>query len=49
MLPGTADRVMLLDDRGDIADPVGGPIEQYEQVARQIEQALTKRLDEVSI
>lgn len=49
MSPASADRVKLLDESGDIADPVGGPVEHYEQVARQIEQALARRLDEVSI
>lgn len=49
MTPSAAGRVVLLDERGDIADPVGGPSEQYEQVAQQIEQALARRLEEVIV
>ncbi|MCB9856122.1 MAG: threonylcarbamoyl-AMP synthase [Phycisphaerales bacterium] len=47
--PSAAGRVQLLDEEGDIADPIGGPTEQYEQVARQIERALARRLEEVIV
>lgn len=49
MSPEAAERTLLLDENGDIADPVGGTGEQYEQVAQQIERALTRRLEEVSV
>lgn len=48
-LHGSTAIVELLDEQGDIADPVGGPVEQYEQVTRQIEKALARRLEEVAI
>lgn len=38
---------MLADD--DIGDPIGGPLEQYESVAKEIETALARWLDEVKI
>jgi len=41
------DRLMLLDEAGDIPDPIGGPASQYEQVAEQIERALARRLETI--
>lgn len=38
---------MLADD--DIGDPIGGPLAQYESVAKEIETALARWLDEVKI
>ncbi|MCA9257065.1 MAG: threonylcarbamoyl-AMP synthase [Phycisphaerales bacterium] len=49
MVPASVGRVALLDDQTDIADPIGGPTEHYEQVARQIERALARRLEEVNV
>ncbi len=45
MLPLPPDRLMLLDETGDIADPIGGPSAHYEQAAEQIERALERRLE----
>ena len=43
-----AHKVRLLSQR-DIGDPIGGPLEQYEAVAQEIEGALTTWLNEVQI
>jgi len=44
--PEMSDRVFTLrPDGGDIADPVGGSVELYEQCARQIEESLDKWFD----
>jgi L-threonylcarbamoyladenylate synthase len=45
--PEMAKKCVLLDENGDIADPVGGGIETYRQCAAQIEKALEKRLGEI--
>jgi protein-tyrosine phosphatase len=36
----------LLDERGDVADPIGGTLDDYRRCARQIREALERRLDE---
>lgn len=36
----------LLDERGDVADPIGGSLDDYRRCARQIRDALERRLDE---
>jgi len=46
--PRDAKKVRTLSDR-DIGDPIGGPLEQYESVAKEIEAALTRWLNEVKI
>jgi protein-tyrosine phosphatase len=43
------DRLMLLDESGDIADPIGGTASQYEDAAQQIERALAKRLENLDV
>lgn len=46
--PNLHDRVFTLRrDGGDISDPVGMPVEVYQQCAEQIDQELTKWLDEL--
>jgi len=45
--PSLADRATLLDPEGDIPDPIGGPYDLYEQTARRIEAAVTRRLQEL--
>lgn len=47
--PSDVGKAKLLDSDGDIADPIGGTIEDYEAVAQRITSALQKRLSEVSI
>ncbi|MCA9237794.1 MAG: threonylcarbamoyl-AMP synthase [Planctomycetales bacterium] len=39
----------LRPDGGDIADPIGGPLEVYKQCASQIEQALRERVEEIDL
>jgi protein-tyrosine phosphatase len=47
--PEMSDRVFTLrPDGGDIADPVGGSVELYEQCARQIEESLESWFDRLS-
>lgn len=46
--PEVAARTQTLRaDGGDIADPIGGPLEVYQQCAAQIEQALRQRVAEI--
>lgn len=47
--PGFGGKASLLDPEGDIADPIGGTIQEYEAVARRIERSLAARLDEVAL
>lgn len=49
MIPRAASKATVLSSRGDIADPVGGPMAEYERAAVEIEQALALRLDEVRV
>ncbi len=42
-------RASVLSPSGDIADPVGGPLSDYERAAVEIEQALAQRLEEVRL
>lgn len=43
------DRLMLLDESGDIADPIGGSASQYEETAQHIESALARRLESLDV
>jgi protein-tyrosine phosphatase len=46
--PSTAGRTKLLSRDGtDISDPIGGPLDRYEQCAKQIRQELIRRVDEL--
>ena len=47
LAPEAVDRCMLLDESGDIADPIGGGVEVYRICAEQIEKALKKRISEM--
>ncbi len=44
--PGADSRVMLLDQDGPVADPIGGGPAAYSQCASQIERAVERRLEE---
>lgn len=44
--PGAGARVELLSSAGAVADPMGGPAEQYAECAAQIEAAVLERLEE---
>jgi protein-tyrosine-phosphatase len=48
--PAAAPRVKLLNrDGSDICDPIGGPLERYEQCARQLRQEIAERLQEIDL
>jgi protein-tyrosine phosphatase len=48
MAPGSRAKVELLDSKGrNIADPIGSPVEAYEECARQIRSSLEERLESV--
>jgi hypothetical protein len=40
---------VLSRDEGDIADPIGGPVEYYERCAAQIKAELIARLAELEL
>lgn len=46
--PDAATKTQPLDPEGEIADPIGGPIGAYEEVAAQITRALERRINEVT-
>jgi protein arginine phosphatase len=47
--PANVGKAVPLDPDEDIADPIGGTIDDYEHAAEKIEAALRKRLEEVSL
>ncbi|MEX1224398.1 MAG: L-threonylcarbamoyladenylate synthase [Pirellulales bacterium] len=48
--PDAAERVDILClDGQDVSDPIGGPLELYEQAARQIQQQLEKRIEQLEL
>ncbi len=47
--PSHADKVVLLDSKGDVSDPIGGSLEEYERVAERIHKALEARINEVAV
>jgi protein-tyrosine phosphatase len=48
--PHVADRVHVLDPAGrDVADPIGGPLQQYHECAKQIDSFLEQRLDKIDL
>lgn len=49
IFPEAASRASLLDPRGEVADPVGGTRQDYEECANQIAAALEQRLAEAPI
>ncbi len=46
--PDAAAKTQPLDPEGEIADPIGGPMGAYEDVAAQITRALQRRINEVT-
>ncbi|NJL31507.1 MAG: hypothetical protein HC898_07700 [Phycisphaerales bacterium] len=46
MFPEGADRMMCLDQRGDIMDPIGSSLAQYQRCAANIQAAITARFKE---
>nr|MBP8305387.1 RpiB/LacA/LacB family sugar-phosphate isomerase [Phycisphaerae bacterium] len=46
LCPQAADRCMLLDPDGEIADPIGQPLEVFQRCAQQIQRAIEKRVAE---
>ena len=49
LCPEAAAKCLLMDPRGDVADPVGKPLRVFRRCARQIEQAIKYRLSEFVI
>lgn len=49
LVPSLADRTMLLDDQGDVDDPIGSSAQAYLRTARRIQLAVRKRLDELGV
>jgi protein-tyrosine phosphatase len=47
--PAHGGQAMMLDPEGDVADPVGGTLEEYEAVADRIAKSLAQRLEEVPL
>ena len=47
LLPEAADRVFMLDDKGPVADPIGGGPLEYQGCAAHIERAVNARLEEL--
>ncbi len=47
LTPADAGKAVPIDPDGDIADPIGGTVEDYARVADKITAALRKRIDEV--
>lgn len=45
--PDAGDKVLVLDETEDIGDPIGGPLSLYEDTARQIEDALKRRIEQL--
>jgi protein-tyrosine phosphatase len=45
----SARTAVLRMDRGDIEDPIGGPVEMYTQCAEQIEEALRERVEHLDL
>jgi protein-tyrosine phosphatase len=49
LAPWASEKVMKLDETGDVSDPIGGGIDVYRQTGRRIERALRARLGEGAI
>jgi protein-tyrosine phosphatase len=48
--PSAAPRVKLLRrDGADICDPIGGPVERYDQCAQQLREEIIERLKEIDL
>jgi len=49
MVPSAGHKIRLLDEKGDIDDPIGGEDSIYEACAERIEAALKRRLEEIPL
>ncbi|MFQ5501356.1 MAG: L-threonylcarbamoyladenylate synthase [Phycisphaerae bacterium] len=49
LVPTHRGKVVLLDSEGDVSDPIGGSLDEYERVAEQIHKALEARINEVAV
>jgi L-threonylcarbamoyladenylate synthase len=49
LVPSLADRTMLLDEQGDVDDPIGSSAQAYLRTARRIQLAVRQRLDELDV
>lgn len=49
LAPSAADRIALLADDGDIVDPIGGTLADYQRCADAIEKGLQARLEEIEL
>jgi protein-tyrosine phosphatase len=47
--PSDADKARPLHPDEDISDPIGGSVEEYQRAADKIKEALSKRMDEITI
>jgi len=47
--PDAAPRTQRLDPAGDVEDPIGAGVNDYVQTARRIQQAISRRLDEMDL
>jgi protein-tyrosine phosphatase len=47
--PNAAERTKLLCDGADVADPIGGPLELYEQCAQQIKKQLEEWVERIRL
>jgi protein-tyrosine-phosphatase len=45
--PEAASRTKLLMSEGDVADPIGGPLEVYRRCAEQIEQGVKLHVEQI--
>ena len=49
LVPSAEDKVMLLDPRGDIEDPIGGDAALYQSLAGELRMLIEQRLKEKSL
>ena len=49
MIPSAVGKTYCLDPAGDIADPIGGPLEAYARCASLIQSLVRLRLDEAGV
>jgi tRNA threonylcarbamoyl adenosine modification protein (Sua5/YciO/YrdC/YwlC family) len=49
MCPATSHKCLLLDAGGEISDPIGAGVDVYDKCAKQIENALAERMDEILV
>ncbi len=47
--PEASDRTTTLAADGEIFDPIGGPIERYQECADQIQTELMKRIEQLGL